>query len=294
MIVYADVLLAVNLFVNYALLLCSMLILKSNVSRLRVLLGAVIGSLYGLIIFLPELPNIVELAIRLAVSGLIVFATFGYKNIKYFLRCFFVFFAVSFAFGGIMLALWVTVAPVGMVYNNGAVYFNINLPILAVSTVVCFAIVSLIAHFIERKAPKSTVFSVEVLSNGRLIKGTALCDTGNSLRESFSGYPVMIGEFTSLKSILPDEVLNYIKNPLEISPEGKIRLIPHKTVSGTGIMPAFRPDSVEIRNTERTVKTDKVFIAVVNSNLARGEYDFILNPSLLSEESGYAKTIEKV
>lgn len=293
MTVYADVLLVVNLFVNYALLMCASLIMKNSTSRRRVLLGAAVGSIYGLVIFLPELPNIAELALRLAASCLIVFCAFGFKNIRYYLRCFFTFFAVSFAFGGIMLVLWVTVAPVGMVYNNGAVYFDINLAVLAVSTVVCFAVVSLISHFASRRAPRNSVFTVKITLGGESVSGTALSDTGNSLHESFSGYPVMIGEFESLKKILPTEIVEYINEPMNISSSTNLRLVPHRTVSGTGLLPAFRPDCVEIKSIGKTIKTDKVFIAVTKNNIARGEYDFILNPALVCEEKNYDETAEK-
>ena len=68
MTVYADVLVMVNLFVNYALLLCSSLILKNRISNLRLLAGAAIGSAYGLVIFLPEIPIYFELPVRMRQS----------------------------------------------------------------------------------------------------------------------------------------------------------------------------------------------------------------------------------
>lgn len=89
MTVYADVLVMVNLFVNYALLLCSSLILKNRISNLRLLAGAAIGSAYGLVIFLPEIPIYFELPVRIAVSAAIVLTSFGFRNIRRFLRCFF-------------------------------------------------------------------------------------------------------------------------------------------------------------------------------------------------------------
>ena len=78
MTVYADVLVMVNLFVNYALLLCSSLILKNRISNLRLLAGAAIGSAYGLVIFLPEIPIYFELPMRIAVSAAIVLTSFGF------------------------------------------------------------------------------------------------------------------------------------------------------------------------------------------------------------------------
>lgn len=289
MTVYADILLVINLFVNYALLLCSSMIMKNAVSRLRVLLGASIGAFYGLIIFLPDMYDAVELILRLAVTVLIVISTFGFKSIRYFLRCFCTFLAVSFAFGGIMFVLWVTVAPRGMVYNNGAVYFDIDLAVLAVSTVVSFAVVSLISHFTARRAPKESVALVKIVLGDKAVHATALIDTGNSLCETFSGYPVALGEYGTLEKILPSAVRDYIDGK-NISPSADLRIVMHKTVSGTGILPVFRPDYIEIKTASRTVRTDKVYLAATKNNLAGGEYTLLLNPELLGERS-YAETV---
>ena len=290
MVIYADVLLVTNLFVNYALLDCSARIMKNTASRLRILLGAAAGSVYGLVIFLPELPKIVELLSRIAVTILIVFITFGYVNVKRFLRCFFTFFAVSVGFGGIMLLLWITVAPVGMVYHNGTVYFDIDLAVLAVSVVVCFALVSAISFFVERRAPKESVATVEISFGGQSVRVNALIDTGNSLRESFSGYPVAVAERTAVRKIIPLSVSEYLNGNTSSDSEN-FRLIVHTTVSGTGIMPAFQPDYVEIKTISKSIMTDKVYIAVTENNIAAGEYGIILNPSLLEEEKTYAETV---
>ena len=291
MVVYADVLLIVNLFVNYVLLLCSSMIMKKHTQRLRILLGAAIGAFYGFVVFLPELPSLAEFALRIAATVLIVLGAFGYKNLPSFLRSFFTFFAVSFAFGGIMLVLWVTVAPIGMIYNNGAVYFDIDLAVLAISTVVSFAVVSLIAHFTARRAPKDSSALVKISYKGKEVKLTALIDTGNSLCETFSGYPVVLGEAESLEKIMPDAVRAFIDGD-DVSSSPEMRLVMHKTVSGTGVLPVFRPDYIEVKSVSHSIKTSEVYVAVTKNNLARGEYEMILNPALFEEEKRYAQAFE--
>ena len=291
MVVYADVLLIVNLFVNYALLLCSSMIMKKHTQRLRILLGAAIGAFYGFVVFLPELPSLAEFALRFAATVLIVLGAFGYKNLPSFLRSFFTFFAVSFAFGGIMLVLWVTVAPIGMIYNNGAVYFDIDLAVLAVSTVVSFGVVSLIAHFTARRAPKDSIALVKISYKGKEVKLTALVDTGNSLCETFSGYPVVLGEAESLEKIMPDAVRAFIDGD-DVSSSPEMRLVMHKTVSGTGVLPVFRPDYIEVKSVSHSIKTSEVYVAVTKNTLARGEYEMILNPALFEEEKRYAQAFE--
>lgn len=293
MTVYADVLLIINLFVNYTLLLCSARIIKKRVKKFRILLGAAVGSVYGLIILLPEIPKPLELVLRVVATALMVFCTFEYTNPQKFLRCFFTFFAVSMGFGGVMLVLWLTVAPVGMVYNNGAVYFDIDIGILAVSTIVCFAVISIISFFIERRTPKESAAIVTVEMNGETAKVNAIIDTGNSLRESFSGYPVAVVEKSEIQNILPQSIVDYYKNSNTENESTGIRLIIHKTVSGIGILPAFRPDFLEIKTVSRTITTDKVYIAVTEKNLAGGEYSMLLNPEMLNGEDNHAEALEE-
>lgn len=291
MVVYADVLLVVNLFVNYLLLLCSAMIMKKHTGRLRLLVGALIGAVYGLVIFLPSLPGAVEFAMRMVASALIVFGTFGFKNLRSFLRCFCTFFTVSFLFGGILLVLWVTVAPIGMVYNNGAVYFDIDLSVLAISTVISFVVVSILAHFTARRAPKDSIATVKIAYKGKTVSLTALVDTGNSLCETFSGFPVILGEFDSLEKIIPKAVREFIDGE-DVSSSPDMRLVMHKTVSGTGVLPVFRPDYIEVKSVSHSIKTNEVYIAITKNNLARGEYELILNPMLFDEEKRYAQAFE--
>ena len=291
MVVYADVLLVVNLFVNYLLLLCSSMIMKKHTGRLRILLGASIGAVYGFVVFLPELPGIIEFLIRLIASAVIVLGAFGFKNLPSFLRCFCTFFAVSFSFGGILLVLWITVAPIGMVYNNGAVYFDIDLAVLAISTIISFAVVSILAHFTARRAPKDSIALVKIAYQGKEVSLTALVDTGNSLCETFSGYPVILGEIESLEKIMPKAVREFI-NGEDVSSSPEMRLVMHKTVSGTGVLPVFRPDYIEVKSASHNVKTNEVYVAVTRDNLARGEYELILNPALFEEEKRYAQAFE--
>ena len=291
MTVYADVLIIINLFVNYMLLLCTSRILSFRAPRPRMFLGSAIGSVYGLIIFLPEVPVPAELIMRIGITVLIVFSVFGFTNRAKFLRCFFALFAVSIGFGGVMFLIWLIAAPHGMIYRGGAVYFDINIVTLAVLTVCCFAVISAVSFFIERRAPRESVAEVRITCDGKSAELKAIIDTGNSLRESFSGLPVAVAEKNELSGILPQIVSDYFDGKYSEENTG-IRLIIHKTVSGTGVMPAFRPDSAEIRTVKGRTVTDRLYIAVTDNNLAGGEYSMLLNPEILNGEKIYAETAE--
>ena len=287
MVIYVDVLTVINLFVNYALLLCSAVILKRKISNLRLLLGSLVGSAYGLVIFLPSLPLPAEILLRTVACIVIVLASFGFGNLRRFFRCFFVFLAVSFSFGGIMLALWLTVAPGGMMYNNGTVYFDIGLSTLTVSTIICFTVVSLISKFIARRAPVNSVYNLVLHSGGKSLSGVALCDTGNSLCESFSGYPVVIGEYDTLVAVLPQSIINYYEKSTVSDDNDNLRIIMCKTVAEVSVLPAFRPDSIEVSSIGKRIVTDEVYVAVAKNRIGGGEFDFILNPRIFDGENKY-------
>ena len=53
-VIYIDVLFAVNFIINYVLLKTSCIFINLKHSRLRMMLGALIGSIYAILIFFPD------------------------------------------------------------------------------------------------------------------------------------------------------------------------------------------------------------------------------------------------
>ncbi len=280
--VYVDVLLIVNLYINYILLLCTSKIIPSKPEQVRILISSVIGSIYGLIIFLPDLPKIVELLSKIIVSVIMIIICFGFINTRQFIRGIMSFLAVSFTFAGLMYLIWTAVAPINMYLANGIAYFDIDLKVLVITTIACFIIICAINFFISRKAPKSSIYQLTVTNSGKSAELTGLCDTGNSLREAFSGYPVFISQYDAIKEILPQSVRNYF-NSTEPKADGSIRFVVYNTISGSGLLPTFRPDEVRIKSLSRNFTVNDVYIAVIDKNLGNGEYQIILNPSVFEE-----------
>ena len=125
-VIYLDVLLLINLLVNYFLLLSVEHFTAFHVRRLRLLAGAAVGSLSSFLILLPALPDFLLFIIKLLLSGLITAVAFGIPSAKGYLKAVFAFWGFSFLFGGAMLALYFFCVPQGMVFRNGTVYFSIS------------------------------------------------------------------------------------------------------------------------------------------------------------------------
>lgn len=276
MIVYVDVLLVINLFVNYFLLLVTKTLLHKTVRRKRLVLGAVLGSLYALVIFLPKLPNIVTLLMHLAASCLIVLAAFPVENAKAFFKAFAAFFAVNFAFAGLMLALWLGFRPNGMVYQNGAVYFDIDIKILILSSAACYLLLTLIFRLLRRRAPDNAVYDIELLQNGKTVIAKALLDTGHSLSDGFSDRPVLVASRRVVQRLADASLLPFLKGetaPLSGS-AAHIRLIPYSSVRGSGVLKAFCIE--EVRVPSRSYRLQNVLLALSETEFSSGEYEVLL------------------
>lgn len=281
--VYVDVLIAINIFVNYFLLLCVKGILKINVKKYRLFLGALAGGVYSLVIFLPEIPDILTFLMNLTASLLIVLITFKPTKLRLLLKCFTVFFGVSFAFAGIMLALWITFKPSGMIYNNSVVYFNIDIKVLIISTVVCYFLITLISKFSKRSAPDNRIYSVTLFNKNKTVTVNALLDTGNTLRDCFTGKPVIIAEKSVTDKLFDKSVLEFFANGEIPDSENtnRVRIIPVNTVFDKGSLRASVIDGITVNEKNITVKN--VLLSQSKNSFQNGEYSVLLNNDIINE-----------
>lgn len=272
MTVYVDVLLCINIFVNYLLLALTRRLLHNGAGGLRMLLSAGAGSLYSLIIFLPELSPILKLFANTGVIVLMVLVAFAPKNIKSFLKLFFAFIGVNFAFAGIMLAVWIFIAPDGMLYNNSVVYFDIDIKLLTVLSIVCYAVLRLVGALAKRTAPKDKTVSISFNHFGKCVTANALIDTGNSLKDGFTGAPVIIADESTVRALVGNSLYTLLDG--NETDRVRIRLIPISTVSSGGYLAAFTVEEAVINNTQ---SFKNVIMAQSRTNIATDEYSVILN-----------------
>lgn len=236
MVIYADILLVLNLFVNYFLLLITRRLLRVAVRRRRILCGAFLGSLYSLVIFIPQMPVWCNVLCNIAAVSAIVAVSFPIHSVKAFFKAFSAFFVVNFAFGGAMLAIWLVFRPNGMVYQNGTVYFNVRIEILLCSTVCCYAVFSLLFYIVKRKAPDNRLYTVVLEYQNKSVQTKALFDTGNSLTDGFSNTPVLVTTDRVMRKLVTDEIFAFLNGEIPAKQNVSLRVIPYTTVNGSGML----------------------------------------------------------
>ena len=279
MVVYADVLIALNIFVNYFLLLSVKKLMKINVKTLNIAIGALLGGIYALSIFLENVPKPLQFLMNICALSVMTLVSFRPISLKAFLKYILCLFGVNTVFAGIMLAVWLFFSPKGMLYNNSIVYFDIDIKLLAVSTLVCYAVLRVVGLFVKRASPADKTVSVSLVNSGKSITVNALIDTGNTLKDAFTGEGVVIADEAVIKLLFGCSLTAYIEKEKS---ENKlnIRLIPVNTVSGETVLPAVKTDQMIINKTGKTKQG--VLLAQSKTKISNGEYQLILNWEIMN------------
>lgn len=234
--IYIDVLIILNIYVNYFLLKTTAKITCSPLSTPRCILASFYGSLFSLLILAPELPFIVNILIKLAAAVTIVIFAFGIHGKSRSVKNIIAFFSANFIFAGAVYSVYLWLKPQFMHFANSYFYIDFSLILLVVSTAVLYLIVCIFRRLINKTPENNDCYEVAVRYREKIFTIHGLADTGNSLTDYFSGCPVIIcgkNDFSGLR--------NYYDRI-------KFRLIPYSTISQSSVIPVFRPDETVIIN----------------------------------------------
>lgn len=236
MTVYVDTLLCVNLFIDYIILYAIRKYLRINSKSARMIIGSVVGAVSVLGVFLPFYTRLFSVFYKLITAMVTVFCAFGKAKIKTFLIRTVAFLGVSIGFSGIVTLVCLTIKPKGIVVWGDAVYFDISPIMLIVCTLIAFISLSIFEKLKEKIRPRTRIHRITVYCEDSTATFDSLVDTGCSLKEPFSGLPVIVAE----KELIGTNKLN----------EERMRIVPFKTLSGEGMIKAFKPKKVEIDGKE--------------------------------------------
>ncbi len=261
--VYADILFVVNFSMDFLTLFISGKLTNKKMKKLKLILGASIGSLSGTAItFVPYSSEITQgvftVVFGFVVSLIMTYIAFGkYTSFFAMLRDCVIVWGSGALIGGVMT----------FVINMGEpVYFDYGRN-FAVSFAVCAAVSLFTVRFIlSGKSKKSAVVKITEGEETYTVK--ALCDSGSFISEPLTGVPVII--------IRESELGNTgLRLKSDILTELRLRIIPINGICGNRILRGFIPDKVMIDDVEV-----RAIIASDGESSDYGGFDGII-PSIL-------------
>lgn len=244
-VIYIDVLVSVNFLLDWLLLRLSGKLAGAKFSKVRCCLGALVGALFSFVILLPNMGALFSFLAPAVSAFFMCLVAFGAKKIKSVFRASIWLFLLSACYAGLMLVVWLFLCPAGMEINNGFVYIDIGPELIILCAIISYVIISLLSRYGSAKNKNTSHCTVKIKHKGKCLSIDGLVDTGNLLTEPISGLPVIVAEYSALKSIVPYEPESLLIEKLKKNGE-KIRIVPYNTVGGSGLGAAFMPEEITV------------------------------------------------
>ncbi|OIQ59499.1 sporulation sigma-E factor-processing peptidase [Moorella thermoacetica] len=294
-----DVVLVINLVMDYFILWATARLGQLPVSSWRLLAGAAVGAAYSLALLFPGQELVLTLVVKVLFSLVMLLAAFYPLSWRRFFQAVVYFYLVAFTMGGAMLGgIYLAGCGESLQFMGGAVMAapGLHYTWLLVALAAAMVLVRWGAGWLKKNIWQQMLrLPVVITFGGRHLAVKALVDTGNSLREPLSQRPVIIVEYNALKEIIPPEIikaydsqggfdLDYLVNSLAATPWAtRLRLIPyHSLGQERGMLLGLRPDEVVIVTSGGMIKVKEVLIGLYREQLSpEGNYRALLHPDLL-------------
>ena len=284
MVIYLDVLILINLYVTYFQILAVSVFTHRKTVWYRKLSAAGIGAVASLSIFIPQEMVLTLTLLKIFLCALIAFVAFGYTGFRAYAVSVLFLMLVSFVFSGLMLCVWLFVAPMKMLFINGTVYFGGDTMTIILSTCAAYGVVRILRYILDKNGKTDGKYTVIIKNNGRECRLSALADSGNGMVDCFSGLPVIVCRRDMCADVSPPAI-DMIENNSDISEIGTqmikgVRIMPFSTVGKGGLICMFKAESVVIDDETNEEKYPvNALIGIVIGG--RQEYEAIFNPKIL-------------
>ncbi len=278
MYIYIDILLITNIYTNYFLLKTTSKLVHSPLRNSKCILSSFAGSLFSLIIFLPQLNTAVLLLLRILSAAIMIIIAFSGKTFRETYHIGLIFFFVSFIFAGIEYGITIIFNNRNMLWHNSTLYVNISLATLVISTIISYAAICLFRYYLDSHNTDDYKYTVTITYNGNSVTISAVGDTCNNLIDVFTGKPIIVCGRNNISKILSNNEIKDVFNKTIPEFIDGWRFIPFSTIHSDGLLPIFKPSNTIIKCKEKNIyKEIDVYIGVVDKSMNNA----IFNPKVL-------------
>ncbi len=261
MTVYLDLVFILNYSFDAFLLFTTAIVLKRKTTFLRILLGALVGSLTLICLFL-KLNNITLFIIKFLFAYLMSITSFGNYNIKYTLINIAYLYIISIFLGGFLYLINIEYG-----YDNiGLIFYKNGLSLNLIVSIILLPVITYI-YIKQAKNIKNTYSNyyniIIYFKDGKTISTVGFLDTGNNLYDPFKKRPIIL---ISKKEITIDY--------------NNILLVPYDTIDNHGLLKCLIIDKILIKGVG--IKKN-ILLGLSDKDLKIGHANVILHKKILEE-----------
>lgn len=303
---YADLFVLYNFLVD-ALLLWAVASLAGRPIRIARLVGsAFIGGIAALLPYIPGWPASFTVGYAFVLAFLLVHLAFSVQNFQVFFRLTSLFWLVSFLYGGVTTFLETLGSQCTDCTPSSTLASHASWGALLLGYVLMFSLGKVTFLSFERggRGASQRVQGV-VRIQDREVRFLGLVDTGHMLRDPLGNAPVFLADMAFFLRLFPElEHLPHVEKVFDQLAAGRItydlpeglsrrfRLLPYRSVGGTGLLPAFVVDEVFL-------ETEHGYIRIPHARLGLSAHplfadaiaDVLVSADVLHECKGEGKKI---
>ena len=305
-VIYIDVVWLVNFVMDGVLLVTTGWIMRRPIRTGRIVLGALIGACYSLLLFFPSLSGLTTWPGKALVSLLMVGIGVKRQSWLDLARLCALFYFVSFVFAGAAIALHfavpgVSLTKVASVSANGiAVETSMESLALLVAIPVGIALFKYIVRRLRQTHLRAGMeYRVHAVFQNVTIQCVGLVDSGNQLRDPISRRPVCFVDGEVMYPVLPKPIQtalraggDVVRALSEMTSDAcyAFTLVPFRGAGGIGQLTiALAPDHLELeKNGHRFTVKESCLFAVNPTRLSvDNRFQAILHMELITGDEGF-------
>ena len=260
MTIYIDILFILNLLFDYVIISSVNYILRRNVKYYRIIIGSLFGNV-SLLLFNFMKYRMLFILLKFIIASLICLITFGYKDIKYFIKNIVYFYLVGMLIGGVVYFFNIQFlnSNDGLVLNND--YLFKYLIVIIVSLLFYYRYLS---NMVLLRNNYSYYYKCYIyLDDDNKISVNAFLDTGNKLKDPYSNRDIIL---------IDDRVL------IDFNVNKPI-FVPYNSLNNHGLLTCFKAKRIVIDGKEGNnflvgISKEKMFIdgidCIISTSLMEG------------------------
>lgn len=249
--IYVDILLLINFFCDFLILYSVSIILRYNIKLFKIILGSLVGSLSIIVLFI-KLNNILLFLLKLALASFMIIVSFGYKNIRYFIKNLIYFYLNSLILGGFIYLINLKLK--NSIINS--LFCNYLIIIFSPLIIYVYA-----KYLLDLKNNYALKYKIDIYIKGQVISLQGYYDTGAIIKDPYNKKPIIIVN----KNVIKLDDINYL-------------LVPCNTINGDFLMKCFKPDYIYIENLGNI---DNVLIGISNQKINIDGVECLINKNIV-------------
>ncbi len=258
---YVDLIILLNFFLDFLLLLGVSLILKRNVKLIRLIIGALVGGISILSLFM-DFNSFTLFLFKIFISFIMVFISFGFRGMKYVFNNLLYLYLLSIILGGALYFIndEFSYKNTGLIFFHSG--FSINWIIIILASPIMIALY--VKSVRKQKEELSKYYEVDItFLNNKTSHLTGFLDTGNNLVDPYKKRPIIVINKESLKGYKP-----------------RCILVPCVTVNKESMLKCFRIKKIVING---KIMEDEVLVGISDNNFNIEGVDLLLHKKIVKE-----------